>query len=121
VPYGVITPFIVVISVIGAYAINNQMKDVFICVIFGVVGYWLRKMKYPLAPLVVALVLGDPTERELRKALIGSGGDPFVLIGSPVAATLNSLAVLLLLLPLARMLLSRRRPAAPASVEAPAK
>ena len=111
VPYGVLTPFILVISVIGAYSINSQMKDVFICVIFGLIGYWLRKMKYPLAPLVVAIVLGDQTERELRKALIGSGGDPMVLVGSPLAATLMVLAIALLLLPLIRTLRARRRDA----------
>jgi len=122
-PYGVLTPFIIVISVIGAYSINNSMKDVFICVIFGVIGYWLRKMKYPLAPLVVALVLGDQTERELRKALIGSGGDPLVLVGSPVSATLMTLAVALLLVPLIRQLRARGRPAATAetAVDGPAR
>ncbi len=109
VPYGVLTPFILVISVIGAYSINTQMKDVFICLVFGLIGYWLRKMKYPLAPLVVAIVLGDQTERELRKALIGSGGDPLVLVGSPLAAVLMALAVALLLLPLIRTLRARRR------------
>jgi putative tricarboxylic transport membrane protein len=112
VPYGVLTPFILIISVIGAYSINTQMKDVFICVIFGLIGYWLRKMKYPLAPLVVAIVLGDQTERELRKALIGSGGDPLVLVGNPLAATLMTLAVIILLLPVVRQVLARRRAAA---------
>ncbi|MGH2490635.1 MAG: tripartite tricarboxylate transporter permease [Candidatus Limnocylindria bacterium] len=109
VPYGVLTPFILVISVVGAYSINNAMKDVFICVIFGLIGYWLRKMKYPLAPLVVAIVLGDQTERELRKALIGSGGDPMVLVGSPLPAILMALAVMLLLIPLIRTLRAHRR------------
>lgn len=86
-------PFIVVISMIGAYSPNNSMFDVFLTIVFGFVGYWLRKMKYPLAPLVVAIVLGDSTERELRKALIGSGGDVSVLVGSPIAATLMLVAV----------------------------
>jgi putative tricarboxylic transport membrane protein len=113
-PYGVITPFIVLASIIGAYAVNNSMKDVFIVIIFGFIGYWLRKMKYPLAPLVVALVLGDSTERELRKALIGSGGDPTVLIGfgpagfSPFAFGLSSVAIALLLLPVTQFVLGRR-------------
>ncbi|MBA2592312.1 MAG: hypothetical protein H0U97_08675 [Gammaproteobacteria bacterium] len=53
-------------------------------------------MKYPLAPLVVALVLGDPTERELREALISRGGDPFVFFSTPVSATLMLLAFALL-------------------------
>src|SRR2546428_9240612 len=69
VPYAIITPFIVVISVIGSYSLNNSMLDGFIPVVFGLIGYWLRKLKYPLAPLVVALVLGDSTGREPRKAL----------------------------------------------------
>src|SRR5437870_7346033 len=105
VPYAIITPFIVVISIIGSYSLNNSMLDVFITVIFGVIGYWLRKMKYPLAPLVVALVLGDSTERELRKALIGSHGDWSVFItstgnsGIPISGALIGLAVVLLLTP----------------------
>jgi len=99
-PHGILTPFIIVISLIGAYSLNNSMKDVFIAVIFGIIGYWLRKMKYPLAPLVVALVLGDPTERELRKALIGSGGDPSVFITSWVSAVLLAISLVLVLLPL---------------------
>jgi len=116
VPYAIITPFIVVISIIGSYSLNNSMLDVFITVIFGLVGYWLRKMKYPLAPLVVAIVLGDSTERELRKALIASGGSPLIFVGSPLAATLMILAIILLLLPVVRNIRERR--ALPASDQA---
>ena len=107
-PYAVITPFIVLASIIGAYAVNTAMKDVFIVIIFGLIGYWLRKMKYPLAPLVVAIVLGDSTERELRKALIGSGSDPLVFFGSPFAAALSTIAIALFLLPLVQYLMRRR-------------
>src|SRR6266568_7960447 len=114
VPYAIITPFIVVISIIGSYSLNNSMLDVFITVIFGLIGYWLRKMKYPLAPLVVALVLGDSTERELRKALIASGGSPLIFVGSPLSATLIVLALILLLLPVVRALRSRGKRAADA-------
>jgi putative tricarboxylic transport membrane protein len=107
-PYAVITPFIVLASIIGAYSVNTSMKDVFIVVAFGLIGYWLRKMKYPLAPLVVAIVLGDSTERELRKALIGSGGNPLVFFATPFAAVLSIIAILLFLLPLFQHLLRRR-------------
>ncbi|MBI2773112.1 MAG: tripartite tricarboxylate transporter permease [Chloroflexi bacterium] len=106
-PHGILTPFIVIISVIGAYSLNNDMKDVAITIVFGIIGYWLRKMKYPLAPLVVALVLGDSTERELRKALIGSQGEWSVFFVSPISAILIALAVVLLALPLIGQL--RRR------------
>src|SRR2546425_7892619 len=63
VPYGIITPFIVVISIIGSYSLNNSMLDVFITVLFGCIGYWLRKLKNPLPPLVLAPGLRDPPAR----------------------------------------------------------
>ncbi|MGH2449704.1 MAG: tripartite tricarboxylate transporter permease [Candidatus Limnocylindria bacterium] len=111
IPYAIITPFIIVISTIGAYSINNSMLDVFITVIFGVIGYWLRKMKYPLAPLVVALVLGGATERALRQSLIaGQERGLAIFVSTPLSTTLFILAGLLILLPLFQMLLRRRRP-----------
>src|SRR3989449_1527809 len=111
IPYAVITPFIVVISIIGSYSLNNSMLDVFITVVFGVIGYWLRKMKYPLAPLVVALVLGDSTERELRKALIAGHGSPLYFFNSPLSTVIMLAAVVLVLIPLIRTLRGRRRAA----------
>lgn len=111
-PYAIITPFIVVISIIGSYSLNNSLLDVTWTIVFGLVGYWLRKMKYPLAPLVVALVLGDSTERELRKALIAGQGSPQIFLSSPLATGMMVLAVALLLLPLIRAIIGRgRRPA----------
>ena len=99
VPYALLTPFIVVISILGAYAINNSLFDVWITLIFGVIGYVLSKLKYPLAPLVVALVLGDPTESALRQTLILSGGSPAILFTRPIAGPLTVVALLLFLLP----------------------
>jgi putative tricarboxylic transport membrane protein len=113
VPYAIITPFIVVISIIGSYALNNSMVDVFITVIFGLIGYWLRKMKYPLAPLVVALVLGDSMERELRKALIAGHGSPLYFFNSGLSTVILVLAIVLVLIPLVRTIRTRRRGAAP--------
>jgi putative tricarboxylic transport membrane protein len=109
IPYAILTPFIVLISVIGAYSLNNSMLDVFITIVFGLIGYWLRKMKYPLAPLVVAIVLGDSTEKTLRQSLIASGGNPLILVQWPIATILISLAVILLLVPLIKTLRSRGR------------
>src|SRR5437016_12309243 len=117
IPYAVITPFIVTISIIGSYSLNNSMLDVAFTIIFGLVGYWLRKMKYPLAPLVVALVLGDSTERELRKTLIAGQGSIGIFFSSPVATIMWILAVLILFLPLVRPMIARMRgvPAVPKS------
>jgi putative tricarboxylic transport membrane protein len=118
VPYAIITPFILVISIIGSYSLNNSILDVFITVIFGLIGYWLRKLKYPLAPLVVALVLGDSTERELRKALIAGHGSPFYFFDTPLSTLMLLAAVVLVLIPLIRTI--RRRRATAAAAETPA-
>jgi putative tricarboxylic transport membrane protein len=99
VPYALLTPFIVVISILGAYAINNSFFDVWITLIFGVLGYVLTKLKYPLAPLVVALVLGDPTESALRQTLILSGGSLDILFTRPISGPLTLIAIALFLLP----------------------
>ncbi|MBI3637350.1 MAG: tripartite tricarboxylate transporter permease [Candidatus Rokubacteria bacterium] len=114
IPYAILTPFIILISIIGSYSLNNSMLDVFITIIFGLVGYWLRKMKYPLAPLVVAIVLGDSTERTFRQSLIASAGNPGIFVATPLSAILIVLAVVLLLVPVARTVSARRRPAAEA-------
>ncbi|HTJ61233.1 MAG TPA: tripartite tricarboxylate transporter permease [Candidatus Saccharimonadales bacterium] len=109
IPYAILTPFIILISIIGAYSLNNSMTDVFITVVFGLVGYWLRKTKYPLAPLVVAIVLGDSTEKTLRQSLIASGGSPLIFFGSPLSSLLMILAFVLLSLPLIRAVRNRGR------------
>ena len=98
-----------IISIIGSYSLNNSMLDVGWTVVFGLIGYWLRKMKYPLAPLVVAIVLGDSTEKTLRQSLIASGGNPLILVQWPIATILMALAVILLLIPFIRLLRSRGR------------
>lgn len=99
IPYAIITPFIVIISILGSYSIQNSMTDVWITVIFGIVGFWLRKLKYPLAPLVVALVLGDSAERALRQSLIMSDAAVSIFFTRPISAPLMVIAVVFLLLP----------------------
>jgi putative tricarboxylic transport membrane protein len=115
VPYPLLTPFIVVISILGAYAINNSIFDVMLTLIFGVLGYILTKLKYPLAPLVVALVLGDPTESALRQTMILSGGSLDILFTRPIALPLTLVAIVLFLLPLIQFI--RRRQAVGRSKE----
>src|SRR5881392_2198093 len=109
VPYAIITPFIVVISMIGSYSLNNSMLDVFITVIFGLVGYWLRKLKYPLAPLVVALVLGDSAERTLRQSLVAGAGNPAFFFSSTLSTVVMILAAIVLILPLVGAVRGRLR------------
>jgi putative tricarboxylic transport membrane protein len=109
-PYALLTPFIVVISTLGAYAINNSLFDVLITLIFGVAGYVLTKLKYPLAPFVVALVLGDPTERALRQTMIMSGGSLDIMFMRPIALPLTLIALFLFSLPIIRLVRQRRKP-----------
>jgi len=84
---------------------------VFITVVFGLIGFWLRKRKYPLAPLVVALVMGDQAEKTFRQSLIASGGNPLVFVSGPLSATLLVISVLMLFYPLCARWIGQRRAA----------
>jgi putative tricarboxylic transport membrane protein len=107
-PYAILTPFIVIISLVGAYVIQNNLFDVWLTLGAGVVGYVLKKLNYPLAPLVVALVLGDLTERSLRQSLIISDGSMAIFFTRPLAAVFMALACLLFLWPFIHRSASRQ-------------
>ena len=96
IPFSIIAPVIVVVCAVGAYTVHNSMFDVGMMVVFGVVGYVFKKLDYPLAPLVLALVLGDMAESSFRQALLISQGSLAVFWSSPLAATLMSIGLLML-------------------------
>src|SRR3989440_1979811 len=75
IPFSIIAPVIIVICAIGAYTVHNSMFDVYLMVAFGIIGYVFKKLRYPLAPMVLALVLGDRAEENFRNAITGSQGD----------------------------------------------
>jgi len=108
IPFGILAPLIVILSSIGAYAVNNQVLDLWIMLGSGVAGYIFRKLKYPLAPLVVALVLGDMTEQALRQSLIMGQGSPAIFVTRPIALAFLLASAVLFLLPLVRSLRRRR-------------
>jgi putative tricarboxylic transport membrane protein len=85
------------------------MHDVWLIAGFGVLGYLLRKADYPLAPLVLALVLGPLMEKSFRQALIAEQGNVFVFFERPLSATFMALAALLFVLPLIKRMRDRRR------------
>jgi putative tricarboxylic transport membrane protein len=99
VPFAILTPFIVLVCAIGAYAVHHTMRDVWYMILFGVVGYVFKKLQYPLAPLVLALVLGDMAESALRQSLIMSQGSPLIFLNRPIAAVISLLAVFFFILP----------------------
>ena len=102
IPFSIIAPVIIVICAIGAYTVHNSMFDVYLMVAFGVLGYAFKKLGYPLAPLVLALVLGDRAEENFRNAIKGSQGDLLVFFSNGLVGGLTGLALLLLFWPLIR-------------------
>jgi len=102
IPFSIIAPVIIVICAIGAYTVHNSMFDVYLMVVFGVIGYAFKKLSYPLAPMVLALVLGDRAEENFRNAIKGSQGDLLVFFSNGLVGGLTGLALLLLFWPLIR-------------------
>ncbi len=97
IPFSYVAPAILIVCAIGAYTISNSIFDIWLMLGFGIVGYVFKKLDYPLAPLVLALVLGDRAEDAFRQALLGSGGALSVFFANGLVATLIALALLLLL------------------------
>src|SRR5713101_291102 len=100
VPFSAIAPMIVVSCAIGAFAIQNAMFDVWLMLLFGVVGYVFKKIDIPLAPFTLALVLGNRAESAFRLSMIGSGGDMRVFWSNGLVGSITTLAFLLLFWPL---------------------
>ena len=99
IPFAILTPLIVVVCAIGSYAVHNNMIDVWYMLIFGVLGYVFKKLDYPLAPLVLALVLGDMAENALRQSLIMSQGSLTIFATRPIAGIITAVALFFFVLP----------------------
>jgi len=100
---------IVVFALLGAYAANNSTADVAILLVIGVVGYLMRVYDFPVAPVLVGMILGPLSEQQLRRALAISQGSPAVFLTRPIAATILAIAALLLVGPSLYQLATRRR------------
>jgi putative tricarboxylic transport membrane protein len=112
-PFTILAPIIYILCVVGGYAPTQDMHDVWLMLIFGVVGYLMRKLDYPLAPAVLAIVLGPLAEASVRQSLIMSHGSMLVFFERPISAVITLAALALLLAPLLKF--ARRRPARPAA------
>ncbi len=99
VPFAILTPLIVAVCAVGAYSVNSRMIDVWYMLIFGVIGYVFKKLDYPLAPLVLALVLGDLAENALRQSLIMSQGSLLIFFDRPISGAITAVALFFFLLP----------------------
>jgi putative tricarboxylic transport membrane protein len=112
IPFSVIAPIIIVICAIGSYTVHNAIFDVWMMMVFGVAGYLLKKLSYPLAPMVLAIVLGDRAEASFRQAMLVSQGDLRVFFSNTLVGTMTGLALVLLVWPLVSWLVSRFRTSA---------
>ncbi|MBM3373758.1 MAG: tripartite tricarboxylate transporter permease, partial [Betaproteobacteria bacterium] len=111
VPFSIIAPVIIVICAIGAYTVNNAMLDIWMMLIFGVIGYVFKKLAYPLAPLVLALVLGDQAEDAFRQSMLISQGSLGVFFSNGLVGSIMGLGLVLLAWPLFGKLKARLKAA----------
>ena len=110
-PFSILAPLIFVLSVVGTYAAYQNMFDVWLMLLFGIGAYLLRILDYPLAPAVLAIVLGPIAEPKLRQSLLLSDGDFTIFLTRPIAGPITVLAIILLLLPLAKLISAKLRKA----------
>ncbi|MGB7576020.1 MAG: tripartite tricarboxylate transporter permease [Thermodesulfobacteriota bacterium] len=108
IPYSILFPLILLFCLIGSYSLKNSLGDVFVMIIFGVLGYLMRKYKYDTPPLVLAFVLGPIMEASLRRSLLLSNGSPFIFFQRPISAGLLLVTFLMLLSSIIPTLKKRR-------------
>ncbi|MEM6886661.1 MAG: tripartite tricarboxylate transporter permease [Pseudomonadota bacterium] len=99
-PFSVLCAVVIVLCIVGGYAPSQKMHDVWLIVLFGVGGYLLRKADYPLAPLVLALVLGPLMEKSFRQTLIAEQGNVLAFVERPLSASFIAISVIFFMLPL---------------------
>ena len=103
-PFTILAPIIFVLSLVGGYSPTQDMHDVWLMLIFGVGAYLMRKLDYPLAPAVLAIVLGPIAEPALRQSLLISNGDFTVFFTRPISGPIMIIAIILLILPALKLL-----------------
>jgi putative tricarboxylic transport membrane protein len=108
-PFTILAPMIFVLSIVGGFAATNDMHDVWLMIMFGLGAFFLRKFDYPLAPAVLAIVLGPIAEPTLRQSLLLSSGDPSIFFNRPIAGPITIVAIILILLPAFKLIREKFR------------
>ena len=108
-PFTILAPIIYILCIVGGYAPTQTMHDVWLMFLFGIVGYLMRKLNYPVAPAVLAIVLGPLAERSLRQSLLASQGDMFTFVQRPISGICILLAVALVSYPLVKKYRNRNK------------
>jgi putative tricarboxylic transport membrane protein len=96
IPFSIVAPVILVICAIGAFTVHGSMFDVWLMIIFGIIGYIFKKLDYPLAPLVLALVLGDRAEDAFRQSMLMSQGTVSIFFANGLVTSITVLALMML-------------------------
>ncbi len=109
IPFAIIAPIIIVICGIGSYTLSNAPADLIFMVMFGVIGYLFKKLDYPLAPMVLAIVLGGRTENSFRQAMLGSQGDLSIFWSNGLVGSISALSMVMLFWPAIAWLYRRLR------------
>ena len=110
IPFSIIAPIILVFCAIGAYTVHNSTFDVVMMLVFGVVGYVMKKCNYPLAPMVLAIVLGDKAEEAFRQSLLSSQGSLGIFFSNGLVASIMALGLIALFWPMISNALTRLKP-----------
>jgi putative tricarboxylic transport membrane protein len=108
-PFAILMPLLIFICAIGAYAVNNRMIDIWYMMLFGVIGWAFKKLDYNMAPMLLALVLGDMAETAMRQSLIMSQGSLLIFVQPPIALPLVIAAALIFSWPWLGPVISRWR------------
>ncbi|MEW6624665.1 MAG: tripartite tricarboxylate transporter permease [Bacillota bacterium] len=109
VPRYFLLPTIILLSVVGTYALQNSIFDVWIMIFFGVVGYILCKFEMPFGPLILGLILGPIAESNFRRSLIISDGSMTVFLTRPISLILIIAVVFILVLPTLKKYYNKRK------------
>jgi len=109
VPKASLNAIVIAFILVGAYSLNNSMFDVYLTIGFGFIGYFMKKLKYPGAPLVLALVLGQLLETSMRQSLILSGGSFGIFFARPISTVLMVIAFGAIFLPAIKNMISKLR------------
>ncbi|MEW6720817.1 MAG: tripartite tricarboxylate transporter permease [Thermodesulfobacteriota bacterium] len=99
IPLFILMPSVMLLCLVGVYSVNNSLLDIWLMVGFGLLGYFLRRLRYDLAPLVLAMVLGPMMERSFREAMMINRGDLTVFLTRPISATILAVGAFALVVP----------------------
>jgi putative tricarboxylic transport membrane protein len=114
-PEAIVSAFVMLFCFVGALAIRSNMADLWLMIGFGLLGYLFERFRFPIAPLVLGVILGPLAEEAFMNSMISFSNDWTVFFTRPISGTIMALAILTLLLPVIGMIRDRRAASTPAT------